>query len=107
MTCVLCEKDTPCKLTKASCGHTEMMCAECVELGFANVPSSRCGECAKKAEQKEQGERPGCAGKWVAGSGGHRTHEPCDKLADWWYPNDMYSYCDEHIQEEEFYWRWQ
>lgn len=44
----------------------------------------------------ETTERPCCAGKWTDGSGGHRVHERCGKLADWWHPDDMYAYCDEH-----------
>lgn len=42
-----------------------------------------------------------CNGKWVAGSGGHRTHESCGKPATWKHPEDCYAYCDEHIKEHE------
>ena len=41
-------------------------------------------------------DRPGCSGKWVGGSGGHRKHEPCQALADWWHPGDLYAYCADH-----------
>jgi len=46
-------------------------------------------------------ERPACSGKWISGSGGHRIHESCDQLADWWHPEDAYAYCSEHVAETE------
>lgn len=44
---------------------------------------------------------PTCTGNWIKGSGGHRVHEPCGKLAtfaDW---DDTYSYCDAHISDHD------
>lgn len=54
-------------------------------------------------------QRPACRGKWVSGSGGHRIHESCDSLADWWHPSDAYAYCEEHITdfEKPKYLRWE
>ena len=43
--------------------------------------------------------RPTCAGEWVAGSGGHRTHVPCFWPADWWHLDDPYAYCDAHLND--------
>lgn len=37
---------------------------------------------------------PRCSGEWTAGSGGHRKHENCSKIAT--YVDDPYYYCDEH-----------
>jgi hypothetical protein len=45
---------------------------------------------------------PTCSGAWIAGSGGHRAHDPpCDNIATWWHPGDMWAYCDQHINERE------
>lgn len=46
-------------------------------------------------------ERPNCSGKWIAGSGGHRKHEPCGRVADWWDPGDLFAYCDEHLNQHD------
>ena len=53
-------------------------------------------------------ERPMCSGEWIRGSGGHRFHAPCERPADWWHPDDMWSYCDEHLKKHDakFYVRW-
>lgn len=52
--------------------------------------------------------RPSCSGKWISGSGGHRTHEPCGAAAKWWHPDDMYAYCAAHLHpsDEGRYVRW-
>lgn len=55
-----------------------------------------------------EAERPFCSGKWISGSGGHRIHEPCGKPADFYHPDDMFAYCEEHIceHEKDQYFRW-
>lgn len=42
-----------------------------------------------------------CSGRWVGGSGGHRKHEPCNAIATWSAPTDIYAYCDEHVTDDE------
>jgi hypothetical protein len=42
-----------------------------------------------------------CSGEWIAGSGGHRQHNPCNQKADWWYPHDLYAYCNQHMLSHE------
>ena len=43
---------------------------------------------------------PRCLGTWLSGSGGHRVHAvDCDRLATWWDPDDLHTYCDEHVPE--------
>lgn len=42
-----------------------------------------------------------CSGRWVAGSGGHRKHEPCARPATYWHPEDAYCYCDKHVPTHE------
>jgi hypothetical protein len=42
-----------------------------------------------------------CSGKWISGSGGHRLHEPCNKEAIYWHPDDSFMYCEDHIAPHE------
>lgn len=65
---------------------------ECARL----VPSLLAG-----LEAAEITELPTCSGNWIGGSGGHRTHEPCGRIATWWRAGDSWAYCDEHIKEHE------
>lgn len=44
---------------------------------------------------------PGCSGKHVGGSGGHRVHGVCGKPARWWHPDDTFAYCDDHVSERD------
>lgn len=57
-------------------------------------------------------ERPACCGEWISGSGGHRVHDGlCHCPADWWHPDDVFAYCDEHLPAVdrlgEVYLRWE
>jgi len=42
---------------------------------------------------------PKCSGKWTGGSGAHRTHDHCGRLATWYHPDDCWAYCDEHVKD--------
>jgi hypothetical protein len=44
---------------------------------------------------------PECEGEWLSGSGGHRTHGPCDYYATWLMRGGWGAYCDKHIVEWE------
>lgn len=45
--------------------------------------------------------RPQCSGEWIGGSGGHREHTQCEKLATYWDDEDPYAYCDQHIKDHD------
>ena len=44
---------------------------------------------------------PRCSGRWEGGSGAHRRHGPCSRIATWVPLSDPYAYCDEHITPAE------
>lgn len=50
----------------------------------------------KRFTDEYDGEAPKCSGEWIKGSGGHRIHTGCDRLATWWHPDDTFAYCDKH-----------
>jgi len=50
-----------------------------------------------EAMRKVIDDLPRCAGEVLGGSGGHTKHGLCDRAALWWFPSDMFAYCDEHL----------
>lgn len=50
------------------------------------------------AECMHEDDLPRCCGEWLGGSGGHRRHGPCDRLATRFQIDDSVHYCDEHYK---------